>query len=78
MLLDLEDPRKVIARSPYPILEPETVFEKFGTVDNVVFVTGVIEVGNELFFYYGCADTVIGVATVKTQSLLNEVLKYSR
>jgi predicted GH43/DUF377 family glycosyl hydrolase len=76
MLLDPEDPRKVIARAPAPILEPETPFEKFGTVNNVVFATGIIEAGDELFVYYGCADTAIGVATTKTKKLLDYVLKY--
>lgn len=76
MLLDLEDPRKVLARAPHPILEPETVFEKFGTVNNVVFATGIVELDDELFVYYGAADTVIGVATVKTRQLLDYVLRY--
>lgn len=76
MLLDLENPKKVLARAPYPIMEPETAFEKFGTVDNVVFATGIVELDDELFIYYGAADTVIGVATTKTKELLNYVLKY--
>lgn len=76
MLLDLDDPRKVIARAPYPIMEPETPFEKFGTVNNVVFVTGVVEMGDELFLYYGGADTVTCVATTKTKELLDYVLRY--
>jgi len=67
MLLDLEDPRKVLARAPAPILEPEAPFEKFGTVNNVVFATGIIEASDELLIYYGAADTVVGVATTKTK-----------
>ena len=59
-----------------PVLEPETSFEKFGTVNNVVFATGIIEAGDELFVYCGCADTVIGVVTTKTKKLLDYVLKY--
>jgi predicted GH43/DUF377 family glycosyl hydrolase len=76
MLLDLDDPRKIIARAPYPIMEPETNYEKFGTVNNVVFATGVIQLDDELFIYYGAADTVTCVATTKLKSLLDYTLKY--
>jgi predicted GH43/DUF377 family glycosyl hydrolase len=76
MLLDLEDPSKVLARAPYPILEPETVFEKFGTVNNVVFATGCVLLDDELFVYYGAADTVTCVATVKLKKLLSFVNQY--
>ena len=76
MLLDLEDPSRVLARAPYPILEPETVFEKFGTVNNVVFATGCVLLDDELFVYYGAADTVTCVATVKLKKLLSFVNQY--
>jgi predicted GH43/DUF377 family glycosyl hydrolase len=76
MLLDLEDPTKVIARCPHPILEPETPFEKFGTVNNVVFPTGNVVLGDELFVYYGGADTVCCVATVPVKKLLDYVLRF--
>lgn len=77
-LLDGADPRKVLARAPHPILEPETPFERFGTVNNVVFATGIVELGDELFIYYGCADTVISLATVKTKNLLDYVLQFRK
>jgi predicted GH43/DUF377 family glycosyl hydrolase len=76
MLLDLEDPSKILARAPYPILEPETCFEKFGTVNNVVFATGCVLLDDELFVYYGAADTVTCVATVKLKKLLAYVNQY--
>jgi beta-1,2-mannobiose phosphorylase / 1,2-beta-oligomannan phosphorylase len=78
MLLDLEDPRKVLARAPHPILEPQTNFEKFGTVNNVVFATGIVEAGDELLIYYGAADTVVCVATANTKKLLDFVLNYRK
>jgi predicted GH43/DUF377 family glycosyl hydrolase len=76
MLLDLEDPRKVLARAPYPIMEPETPYEKFGTVNNVVFATGIVQLDDELLIYYGAADTVVCVATTKLKKILDYVLKY--
>lgn len=62
VLLDLEDPSKVVKRQPEPILEPETDWELFGDVPNVVFACGAVLLGAELWVYYGAADTVIGVA----------------
>ncbi len=65
ILLDLEDPTKVIKRSEKPILEPEEKWEKFGGVPNVVFSDAMVEFGDEYLVYYGGADTVIGLAKIK-------------
>jgi predicted GH43/DUF377 family glycosyl hydrolase len=75
-LLDLNDPSKVIARRKVPILEPETPYELFGQVNNVVFPCGAAIIGKELFVYYGGADSVIGVATMKIEDLLNSLLSW--
>jgi predicted GH43/DUF377 family glycosyl hydrolase len=41
MILDLDDARKVIARAPRFIMEPEAYYEKFGLfIPNVIFPTG--------------------------------------
>jgi predicted GH43/DUF377 family glycosyl hydrolase len=62
---DLKDPTKIIYRSPTPILEPAEEFETQGNVANVVFTCGAVLLGDEVFVYYGGADTVICVATAK-------------
>ncbi len=72
VLLDLEDPSKEICRSPVPILEPETDYEKYGDVNNVVFPEGAIIRGDELFVYYGAGDRVCGLAMAK----VNDILEY--
>jgi len=64
-MLDLEDPSKVIARQAGPILEPELDWEINGCVPNVIFSCGQVVIGDEMYVYYGGADTVIGVASVK-------------
>jgi predicted GH43/DUF377 family glycosyl hydrolase len=61
-LLDLEDPTRVIARQAEPILEPELDWEIDGHVPNVVFSCGQAIVDENIYVYYGGADTVIGVA----------------
>jgi predicted GH43/DUF377 family glycosyl hydrolase len=75
-LLDLNDPSKVLARRKVPILEPETPYELFGQVNNVVFPCGAAIIGEDLFVYYGGADRVIGVATMKIEDLLNSLLSW--
>lgn len=75
-LLDLDNPNKVLAELPYPVLEPKTNYERNGNVDNVVFPTASITVGDTLFIYYGAADTCIACATISIADLLFELLKF--
>ena len=49
LLLDLVDVTHVIARTPYPILEPETSYEREGVVNNVVFPCGMVLRKNLLY-----------------------------
>jgi predicted GH43/DUF377 family glycosyl hydrolase len=74
VLLDLKNPLKILGRTTYPLLEPETSYEKEGQVSNVVFPCGVVLIGKKLFVYYGGADKVVGVAMVEIKKIL-EVLK---
>lgn len=74
-LLDEKNPFKVIARLPYPILEPETDYEKYGDVDMVVFPEGIVQLNDELQIYYGAADKVIGLATGSLSHLIEELWK---
>lgn len=69
-LLDLKDPTKVIARQAEPILEPELDWEVNGYVPNVVFSCGQVVIGDELFVYYGGADTAIGVAKIRMDEIV--------
>ncbi|MGM0386744.1 MAG: glycoside hydrolase family 130 protein [Actinomycetota bacterium] len=62
MILDADDPSRVIARTAEPLLAPETEDELVGTVGNVVFPTAIEEVDGRLFVFYGMADAKIGVA----------------
>ena len=70
VLLDLADPTIVIARTAVPLFEPEAEYERKGIVPNVVFPCGLVVRGGTAFIYYGAADSVIGVATVKMAALL--------
>lgn len=65
LLLDADDPSRVIARTPEPLLAPETDDERSGIVPNVVFPTAIEEVDGRLFVFYGMADSKIGVALLE-------------
>jgi predicted GH43/DUF377 family glycosyl hydrolase len=69
-LLELHNPEKVIARTKYPILEPQMAYEKEGIVPNVVFPCGAIKMGTKLYIYYGGGDRVIGGATIEMAKVL--------
>jgi predicted GH43/DUF377 family glycosyl hydrolase len=73
VLLDLDDPSRVVARTRNNILEPRDAWELVGQVPNVVFPSGLIvdeydESGHALMnsnvtLYYGAADTCVCAAT---------------
>jgi len=73
-LLDLEDPTRVIACSPRPILEPLEEYERVGDVPNVVFPVGAVVRGGMLYIYYGGADKCCCLATVALDEFLDYLL----
>lgn len=70
MLLDLEDPSRVIARLARPLLEPQEE-ERSGYVPNVVYSCGGMLHGDRLFVPYGISDAACGVAWVSLDELLH-------
>lgn len=72
-LLDLENPKKEIARLPYPLFFPEKEWELKGEVNNVCFPSGSIVEEDVLYIYYGAADERIAVASVSLKELLTEL-----
>jgi len=75
-LLDYNNPYKVIARLPYPILEPQRKYECVGDVENVVFPEGLVLLGDKLQIYYGAADKVVALAEGSLSRLLDELWKH--
>ncbi|RYL86663.1 glycoside hydrolase family 130 protein [Sporolactobacillus sp. THM19-2] len=70
VLLDLNHPDQVVARSEQPVLQPEMPYEKDGFFGNVVFSCGAIVEEDTVKMYYGISDTSIACAEFS----LNEVL----
>jgi len=75
MLLDGQDPTRVLARSPEPILEPRAWYEREGWKSNVVYPCGAAVIGERLFIYYGGADRVVCVASVNLDGLLERLIR---
>jgi predicted GH43/DUF377 family glycosyl hydrolase len=69
LLLDLEDPSRVLGALPEPILMPEPA-ERDGYVPNVVYSCGAMRHGDHLVIPYAIADTRISVAAVSIPELL--------
>ncbi|NNG00560.1 MAG: glycosidase [Desulfobacteraceae bacterium] len=70
ILLDLEDPTKIIARLNEPLLAPHEK-EREGYVPNVVYSCGAIIHNNELVIPYAMSDINSGIATVTVKELLS-------
>ena len=79
-ILDLNDPKKVIARTKYPIYVPHEEWELEGgtnyevDVPYVVFPMGAITYKDKLFIYAGTGDKYITILTTKIEKLINYLL----
>lgn len=72
LLLDLDDPSRVIGRLPVPLLEP-SADEREGYVPNVVYTCGGLISGDQLLLPYGFSDSGIAVARVDLFELLKRM-----
>jgi predicted GH43/DUF377 family glycosyl hydrolase len=73
MLLDRKNPRKILARSDSPFMEPIAPYEKKGFFGNVVFTDGVILRDDELWIYYGASDSTTCLAKVSLKTVTNNL-----
>ncbi|WP_294081280.1 glycoside hydrolase family 130 protein [Proteiniphilum sp. UBA5384] len=71
LLLDLEDPYRVIARSVEPIMEPMAEYEQTGFFGNVVFTNGQLVEGDTITLYYGASDEVICGAQLSIKEIIS-------
>lgn len=73
LLLDAEDPARVIARSPEPILTPDQDYEQSGFYRNTVFACGHVPLdddGDRIRVYYGAADSCMAAADFDVQEIV--------
>ena len=69
VLLDRDDPSKILGRTRYPILTAEDD-DRNGYVPNVVYTCGAMKVGDQLFMPYGISDSSIGFAFLPLKELI--------
>ncbi|MCW3061199.1 MAG: glycosidase [Capsulimonas sp.] len=70
LLLDLDDPTKVLARSAEPIMEPIAPYEQKGFLGNVVFTNGHVVDGDTITVYYGASDEIVCGARMSIAEIL--------
>jgi len=69
VLLDKEDPSRVLARTPVPLLAAAD-HEREGYVPNVVYTCGALRLGPTLFMPYGLADSAVAFAFAEIAHIL--------
>ncbi|WP_461790952.1 glycoside hydrolase family 130 protein [Pedobacter sp.] len=74
VLLELNNPAKVLARSETPIMEPKESYELNGFFGSVVFTNGHLINGDELTIYYGAADELICGAKFSIEEILKSLV----
>ena len=73
MLLDLNNPTKILYRSKHAILSPEMHYENDGK-PGVIYASGAVIRGDDLYVYYGGGDKVVCVATTPLKEFLNYLI----
>ncbi len=73
-LLAADDPKHIIARLPYPLLEPTEPYEIAGDVANVVFPQGAYLYNGYIYMSYGGADKVVALCRFRYDEMLSELL----
>jgi predicted GH43/DUF377 family glycosyl hydrolase len=75
LLLDADDPSRVIARTPDSIFEPTAGFGRKGFVPDVVFPTGIVDGPDGWLVYYGAADSCSAVVEFRKDELLATLVR---
>ena len=73
MLLDGNDPTKVLYRCNKPLISPDLPYENEGHKAGVVYPCGAIVKDNNLIVYYGGADTVTCAASENLDTFLDQL-----
>ncbi|MFA6315009.1 MAG: hypothetical protein WC648_01385 [Candidatus Paceibacterota bacterium] len=77
MILDTNDPTRILYRSPQPILEPDAHYENDGK-PGVVYASGAVIIGDNLMVYYGGGDKHVCIAETPLNGLLNWLVTYGK
>lgn len=79
LLLDSKNPRIIVGRTGGPILVPEEIYERYGTVTDVVFPSGALEQKNgRIDLFYGASDTVCARASLNRDDVVATLVPTKR
>jgi predicted GH43/DUF377 family glycosyl hydrolase len=73
MLLDLEDPSRIIAASKRPLMAPNAK-EREGYVPNVVYSCGAMIYGDQVVMPYAMSDSATSIATISVKDLIDHIM----
>ena len=75
VVLEKDDPTKVIGRTGVPILSPREAYERLGDIQNVVFCTGAhLDEKGKLHLFYGASDSCICIGTTTLDEIFDELI----
>ncbi len=70
MILDFNDPTRILHRSAHPILSPDMFYENDGK-PGIVYASGAVIRGEDLRVYYGGGDKVVCTASTPLQDFMD-------
>lgn len=73
VLLDFDNPQKIIGQTLDPLLVPEEQYEIYGMVPNVIFPSGAFIEEGQFFIYYSACDISVCRASITLNDLLAEL-----
>jgi predicted GH43/DUF377 family glycosyl hydrolase len=76
LLLDGDDPTRVLARSNEPILAPTEPYERTGLFNDTVFSCGHVpldDAGERIRLYYGAADSCVAAADFDVREIVDQL-----
>ncbi len=73
ILLNIDDPSKIVSRNKNPIIEPEEPYEKSGFLNNVIFTCGALYENGIVKIYYGAADNYIAYAEIELIEIMENL-----
>lgn len=73
MILDKDDPSKVLYRTTYPVMVAKESYECEGITPNIVYPCGAVIKDETLLVYYGGADTYVCVASANLRDFLDAI-----
>ncbi len=74
VMLDFDNPRKIIGRTNGPFMVPDAYYEHTGQVPHTIFPSGALIRNEHLEIYYGAADTYCAMATIPLENLLRSIM----